>query len=441
MASEKTYLEANVRYSGDGLSDIDEQDNSYGHATRSYPRTIVRPIVDYLRNEWRTSAKYGLLSKSKSTPSQYPRGVEMLLSIVTAPRFRRYILVYFVMLSICWFSWTGIVAPRLKEHGELMESLDINTMEAVGGWFGTNAIPRFTDMVHMKSLDSSIVPGSQALSGSDPNRRRVVIVGDAHGHTDELQQLLENVSFDSTKGDHLIFTGNMISNDLKSPSIIELARQHRASCVRGANEDRVLLVRRQMATSNTVPLAGPTERPGGSGDVDHMDQESFSQGDYKERALAALLAEDQINWLESCPVILRIGQIKGMGETVVVHSGLVPGVELASQDPASVMNMRTIDLKSHVPSASEEGMPWQKLFNKYQSVLLSTLKKSSADISPPESRTTTVFYGNSPDGSLNLGKYTKGLDTGCSRGGKLSAMVITDGGKQETVQVNCKASI
>lgn len=176
-----------------------------------------------------------------------------------------------------------------------------------------------------------------------------------------MEQLLEKVSFDSAQGDHLILTGNMLSDSSKSASVIDLARKHYASCVRGTNEDRVLLVHRQMSTSNMLPLAGPTERPKGGGNPDHMDQESFSHGDYRDRALAAELRDDQVDWLESCPVILRVGQIPGMGEVAVVHGGLVPGVELTSQDPASVLRMRTIDLRTHVPSSSEEGMPWWKV--------------------------------------------------------------------------------
>lgn len=77
------------------------------------------------------------------------------------------------------------MAPRLKEHGELMESLDLKTMEEAGGWFGTNSLPRFTDMVHLKNLDASMIPGAQTLSSSDPTRRRLIVVGDVNGHTDE----------------------------------------------------------------------------------------------------------------------------------------------------------------------------------------------------------------------------------------------------------------
>lgn len=82
------------------------------------------------------------------------------------------------------------MSPRLKEHGELMESLDVRTMEDAGGWFGTNALPRFTDMVHLKNLDASMVPGNQALSSNDPNQRRLVVVGDVNGHIDERKRRL-----------------------------------------------------------------------------------------------------------------------------------------------------------------------------------------------------------------------------------------------------------
>lgn len=35
-------------------------------------------------------------------------------------------------------------------------------------------------------------------------------------------------------------------------------------------------------------------------------------------------------------------------------------------------------------------------------------------------------------------KYTKGIDTGCVKGGKLTALVIETGGKTKTVHVKCK---
>jgi hypothetical protein len=54
------------------------------------------------------------------------------------------------------------------------------------------------------------------------------------------------------------------------------------------------------------------------------------------------------------------------------------------------------------------------------------------------SRTTTIIYGHDAAKSLNIQKYTKGLDSGCVYGHKLSALVIDNDGEQEVVQVGCK---
>jgi hypothetical protein len=75
------------------------------------------------------------------------------------------------------------------------------------------------------------------------------------------------------------------------------------------------------------------------------------------------------------------------------------------------------------------------MFDKHQSILHSSLKTSHAD---PHSQTTTVIYGHDAKTGLKIRTYTKGLDSGCVKGGKLTALVIEDGGKQSLVQVNCK---
>jgi hypothetical protein len=53
--------------------------------------------------------------------------------------------------------------------------------------------------------------------------------------------------------------------------------------------------------------------------------------------------------------------IEGLGEVVVVHGGLVPGVDLENQDPSAVMNMRTLDRDTRVPSPSASGTHWAEV--------------------------------------------------------------------------------
>ena len=172
-----------------------------------------------------------------------------------------------------------------------------------------------------------------------------------------VQNLLKKVSFRSAT-DHLILTGDMIDKGPDSPGAVDLARELSASCVRGNHEDRMLLALNDMHAHH-ASLPGPQEDPGRT--TDTLDEESFSHGDYKARALARKFTDKQVRWLQQCPVILRVGEMEGMGEVVVVHAGLVPGVPLERQDPFQAMNMRTIDLDTRLPSDGREGTPWEEV--------------------------------------------------------------------------------
>lgn len=75
----------------------------------------------------------------------------------------------------------------------------------------------------------------------------------------------------------------------------------------------------------------------------------------------------------------------------------------------------------------------EKVYNKHQSAILTKSKpkeKAEEDI-------TTIIYGHDSKNSLSLKKYTKGLDSGCVKGGKLTALVVWANGLQEIVQVKC----
>ena len=136
-----------------------------------------------------------------------------------------------------------------------------------------------------------------------------------------------------------------------------------ASCVRGNHEDRVLLVHKDLHSQH-LALPGhhsdifwkEPESP-----VDQLDAQGFPHGEYIDRQLAQSLTQNQIDYLSSCPVILRVGQINGMGEVSVVHAGLMPGVSLEKQDPLAVMTMKSIDLDTYVPEPDHSGAPWTKV--------------------------------------------------------------------------------
>lgn len=188
-----------------------------------------------------------------------------------------------------------------------------------------------------------------------------------------MENLLAEVQYEA-RTDHLVFAGDFISKGPSSSAVIDLALSAHASCVRGNHEDRVLLTYRDLYSHRLTqeqqkgrktpspPAAGMPEdmRQNDGEDEDETLQEE-PHGDAVDWRLAESFTKRQIDYMASCPVILDIGQIKGLGDVHVVHAGLVPGVRLERQDPLGVMHMRTIDLDTHVPSSSAKGMPWFKV--------------------------------------------------------------------------------
>jgi diadenosine tetraphosphatase ApaH/serine/threonine PP2A family protein phosphatase len=57
----------------------------------------------------------------------------------------------------------------------------------------------------------------------------------------------------------------------------------------------------------------------------------------------------------------------------------------------------------------------------------------------PKRKRTTVIYGHDSKRGLQTKKYSIGIDTGCVKGGKLTAVVIErSANSHKIVHVNCK---
>jgi hypothetical protein len=106
-------------------------------------------------------------------------------------------MIYLILLAIGWIAWHNHFGPKYAQYRR-----EIRAMEAIpASTYGTNARPKFKDMIHIQTLNEKYLPVGD---------RRLVIVGDVHGCAEELKALLEKVKF--TEGrDHLIFTGDIVA--------------------------------------------------------------------------------------------------------------------------------------------------------------------------------------------------------------------------------------
>lgn len=211
--------------------------------------------------------------------------------------------------------------------------------------------------------------------------------------------LLKKVDFD-TRHDHLILTGDMIDKGPDSHGVLAMASKLGASCIRGNHEDNLL-------KAHYEPLEYPASQ--------------------KIQALQEALVEADYEFLLACPLILSLGDIPSLRtkQAVVVHAGLVPHVNLEEQPPWDVMHMRTMS-KNFVPSEERDGgEPWWRVWHVEQKKL-------------PKRERTTVIYGHDSRQGLVEKKYSFGLDTGCSKGGRLTALVLGSGeDEREIVSVKC----
>jgi hypothetical protein len=276
--------------------------------------------------------------------------------------------------------------------------------------------------------------------GKNRSSGRLIVVGDVHGMLEELRELLHKVEFDE-QNDHLILAGDIINKGPDSAGVVDLAMSLGATVVRGNHEDRIILAHAAMSAKDT-PFA-PEHHDSDDMQKKESSSEDFTDRDFKDRRLATHLGDQRIRWLENCPVILRLGDLGEMGRVVVVHAGLQPGVDLLDQDPYLTTNMRTIS-STGVPSEKHHGDGWMKVCQLPASSATSISNRlqgwNKYQKSLPKSERTTVIYGHDSKRGLQMEQYSIGIDTGCVKGGRLTAVVI-DGGISEytfkLVHVDC----
>ncbi|KAK8089979.1 hypothetical protein PG997_004940 [Apiospora hydei] len=313
--------------------------------------------------------------------------------------------------------------------------------------YGTPARPLTKGSIPVATLPSKHMP--RAAAGSP----RLIIIGDVHGQLKELKTLLQKAEYSAERGDHVIFTGDMINKGPDSAGVVALAMEMGASGVRGNHEEKVL-----RALLNEEGTAAES-----SSAPEHQKREAeTSKSEDTALATARQLSPEQREWLAKLPVILRLGKIadQDSGEWVVVHAGLdetavmnmrtfmYPGREQARQevrqdlkDAAAAKKKNSLDVSDAaveaayereerilekngiarndidiaVPTEARDGQPWSEAWNKAQ--MAHKHKKDRV----------SVVYGHDAKTGLNLQPYSFGLDSSCVRGGQLSALVFEAG--------------
>lgn len=197
---------------------------------------------------------------------------------------------------------------------------------------------------------------------------RTLIVGDVHGCSGELEELLYVLGYSAT--DSLIFTGDLVAKGPDSQGVVQLAREKGALSVLGNHDAHVLRIGK-----------------GGEGKKHH-------------EQVAKTLTDADWRYLEAMPMVLPL-EAQGV---VVVHGGLVPGVPFDQQERDVVINMRSFDAEGRPSKHIEGGTPW------------------AARWPGP----LHAVFGHDAIRGLQQHAHATGLDTGCVYGRRLTALVLPE---------------
>ena len=192
-------------------------------------------------------------------------------------------------------------------------------------------------------------PASDARSA----RGRIIIVGDVHGCTAELRELLDKLQYRPPPGktssgggdgggggDLLVFVGDLVNKGPDPIGTLELAMASGGICVRGNHDEAAVALRRRMDKEGKSAAEATAAKAAAGAAKKEKDKKKKDKK--KDKAAALLLpisellvhmpwvadprAERGLRWLADAPFSLRLGS-RGV---TVVHAGLVPNSSSSS---------------------------------------------------------------------------------------------------------------
>ncbi|KAF2862305.1 Metallo-dependent phosphatase [Piedraia hortae CBS 480.64] len=422
----------------------------------------------------------------------WQRWPRTLLSLLHARRPRRALCMLFLLVIVIVTIVHYVRAPR-RIDWDLSGFLRAQEK----GTFGIADGGDF-DGTFLKELSSDVLPGGPL----DPKgQRRLIFVGDIHGCRSELQALLRKAKFDPAK-DHIIAVGDVVSKGPDNAGVVDELIKHNAQSVRGNHEDRILSIASSLHPDSHTSVQGDKL----SQLLPPVEAGVTSKNYFDDATVLRVLKQEHIRYLKRMPLMLRIPPLPLAvaeakksasvisSEIVVVHAGLVPHVPLLRQEPYFVMNMRTIDRDTHVPSALRQPrgghfQPWSHTWNWYcdrvdrgksltkfydftrggppfvpkpkrksangkgaslkeathrakgklAEVMDDALDTAKQALGKNKKvRPITVVYGHDSHSGLKLSRWSKGLDTGCVKGGHLTGLILDATGHTRLVQEVCR---
>jgi hypothetical protein len=199
---------------------------------------------------------------------------------------------------------------------------------------------------------------------------RTIVIGDVHGCFFELMALLEEVRVRDT--DRLIFVGDLIAKGPANREVLEFVRQRRKCDSVLGNHELTLL--RLCSGDENIEV-----------DRSHL-------------SAPAALGNELSQYMER---ISRFPPYIDLGDFVVVHAGIRPGLALEKQSLEDLTQLRMLN---GARPGSGVRTPWYEAYRGNK----------------------TVIFGHTVFETPLLKENVIGIDTGCVYGGSLTAVILPE---------------
>jgi len=195
---------------------------------------------------------------------------------------------------------------------------------------------------------------------------KTIVIGDIHGCYEELVSLLEKAHF--ADDDRVVAVGDLIVKGRRNREVLDLfSSDARFSSVIGNHDLAILSFWRCQPST-------------------------LKKSQEKARVELEPAREKYFAYLASLPFMIDLG------DYVVVHAGVRPGIDLWDQIPADLTELRSLG----ADRTSRDGTPWFDVYDGEK----------------------TILFGHWPSPEPRRAKRAIGLDTGCVYGNCLTGYIL-----------------
>lgn len=229
---------------------------------------------------------------------------------------------------------------------------------------------------------------------------RKIAIGDIHGCLEEFQELLEKLQL-RPGVDRVLCLGDFMDKGHQPAECVKHARKMGLDSIQGNHEEKHVRWRRHEAKRRANPKYKNPMAP-------------LSDKDAEQNAL---LSDEDISWLAGLPVFVRFAP-----GWVAVHGGVLPGKPVEDQKADTVIRARftrleggeykTVPTDYGKPGRPENSVHWTEVYDGHDHVVVGHEAHSLSQPLVVQGSGRGVCYG---------------IDTGCVHGGRLTALVLTEG--------------